>query len=125
MIISDFVIKCDTLIRWISHGSLAEFDPSGVQGHVSILGAAAQQNVLELLQIALLAQAEHEGAPHVRRVLHRQLQQRSGLLPLLHEPHTCANRSKCVIDVLEMAKMWSAFFRLTCVHQTARVVKST
>jgi len=95
MIISDSVFKCDTLVRWISHSSLAKLDPSGVQGHVSILGAAAQQNVLELLQIAFLAQAKHERAPHVRRILHRQLQQRSGLLPLLHEPHTCANRSKC------------------------------
>jgi len=79
-----------TLVSRISHGGFAEFDSGGVQGHVSVLGAAAQQDMLELLQVALLAQAEHEGTPHVRRVFHGQLQQGHGLLPLLHEPHACA-----------------------------------
>jgi len=45
----------NTLIRRISYSSLAELDSSRVQGHVSILSAAAQQDVFELLQIALLA----------------------------------------------------------------------
>lgn len=35
------IIKYGTLIRWVSYGSFAELDSGRVQGHVSILGAAA------------------------------------------------------------------------------------
>jgi len=45
----------DTLIRRISYSSLAELDSGRVQWHISILSAAAQQDMFELLQIALLA----------------------------------------------------------------------
>lgn len=51
----NMLMKRDTLVTRIPHGGFAQLDPGGVQWHVSILGATAQQDVLELLQIALLA----------------------------------------------------------------------
>lgn len=76
-----------TLIGRIPYGGFAEFYTSRVKRHVSILRAAAQQHVFELLEVALLAEAEHERPSDIRRVFHRQLEQRAGLLQLLHEPH--------------------------------------
>ena len=76
-----------TLIGRIPYGGFAEFYTSRVKRHVSILRAAAQQHVFELLEVALLTEAEHERPSDIRRVFHRQLEQRAGLLQLLHEPH--------------------------------------
>jgi hypothetical protein len=105
-----------TLVGGVADGGLAKLDAGRVQGHVAILGAAAEEDVLELLEVAPLAQPEHEGATHVRRVLHRQLEQRAGLLQLLHEPHACQQP----ISFIKLAKAREGLDRPT-QHESARM----
>lgn len=62
-----------TLIGRIPHSGFAQLYTSGMKGHVSILRATAQEDVFELFEIALLAEAEHERSSDIRRVFHGQL----------------------------------------------------
>ena len=56
-------------------GGLAELHPGGVDGHVLVLRGAAQQHVVEQVEVGVLGQLVHEGLTDVRAVLERQLLQ--------------------------------------------------
>lgn len=73
--------------------------------HVAVLAAAQQDDLLEVVKVAGLAQLEEEGVFEGLRVFHCELVQAFDLVHLPHEPHS---RLYHRINTVQVTQVWSA-----------------